>query len=201
MIAILDYGMGNLHSIEKALEKVGAKVLVTQNKKEIAGADKLVVPGVGAFEDCMKTIRQLDLEKVILDFISSGKPYLGICLGMQILMEKSYEFGEHSGLGLISGEVKRFPDLPEIKIPHMGWNQLKLNPESKLLKGLDNQSQVYFVHSYYIDCQDTKSISSTCEYGIEFCSSLEKDNIYAVQFHPEKSQKTGLRILKNFSEL
>jgi glutamine amidotransferase len=201
MIAILDYQMGNLKSVSKALETVGAKCEVTRDPAVVAKADRLVVPGVGAFRDCMAGLSSQGLTEPIQDFIRSGRPYLGICLGMQILMEESEEGGHHPGLGIFPGKVLRFsPKLP-LKVPHMGWNQLNKKMDSRLLKDIPNDSYVYFVHSYYVAPENKKITSASTDYGIPFTSCIEFENIFAVQFHPEKSQQIGLKILKAFVEL
>ncbi len=204
MIAILDYDMGNLKSVSKALEKVGADYQVTRDPKVVAKADKLVVPGVGAFKDCMKNLESFGLIQPIKDFIRSGRPFLGICLGMQVLCTESEEAGPTRGLDIIKGRVLKFsPDL-RLKVPHMGWNSLKkpkIKP-SKLLRGVREGSYVYFVHSYYVEPeQKRKFTAASTEYGIPFTSCIEHENIYATQFHPEKSQAVGLKILRNFHEL
>jgi len=201
MIAILDYEMGNLRSVSKSLEAVGGDCQITRDPAVVAAADKLVVPGVGAFRDCMGALEKFDLIQPIKDFVASGRPYLGICLGMQILMEESEEGGRYEGLGLFGGKVQRFDPEWKLKVPHMGWNNLQTKGESKLLAGLPENSFVYFVHSYYVAPKKKGLTSATTTYGVEFTSVIEKDNVYAVQFHPEKSQQVGLKLLKNFVEL
>jgi len=204
MIAILDYDMGNLRSVSKALEHVGSEVLVTNNPKDLKNASALVVPGVGAFGDCVKTLTNCRLIDAIKDFIASGRPYLGLCLGMQILLEASEEAPGINGLGIIKGKVKRFSTQMELKIPHMGWNKIKvITPHSRdtLFQSIPNNSYMYFVHSYYADPEDKSVIGTETDYGITFCSAICKDNIFATQFHPEKSQHLGLQILKNFGGL
>lgn len=201
MIAILDYEMGNLRSVSKSLEAVGGNCQITRDPAVVAAADKLVVPGVGAFRDCMGALEKFGLTQPIKDFVASGRPYLGICLGMQILMEESEEGGRHEGLGLFGGKVQRFAPEWKLKVPHMGWNNLQAKGESKLLAGLPENSFVYFVHSYYVAPKKKALTSATTTYGVEFTSVIEKDNVYAVQFHPEKSQQVGLKLLKNFVEL
>jgi glutamine amidotransferase len=198
MIAILDYEMGNLKSVSKALEAVGAEVRITRNPQEALQADKLVVPGVGAFRDCMGNLGKFNLVEAIQSFIKSGRPYLGICLGMQILMEESEEGGKYEGMGIFSGKVKRFAPELKLKVPHMGWNRLIPEKESTILQGLNPESFAYFVHSYYVEPKKKKISAATTDYGVKFTSVIEQDNIYAVQFHPEKSQKVGLKILENF---
>lgn len=198
MIAILDYQMGNLKSVSKALEAVGGVCRITRNPGEVKGAEKLIVPGVGAFRDCMAALRQFRLVDPVKQFIQSGRPYLGICLGMQILMERSEEGGIHEGLGVFPGQVVRFAPELNLKVPHMGWNQIQPVKENRLLEGLDSGSYAYFVHSYYVAPKNKKITAATTEYGVEFSSVIEQDNVFAVQFHPEKSQAVGLKILENF---
>lgn len=201
MIAILDYDMGNLKSVQKAFEHLGVHACVTRKADMIAEADKLVVPGVGAFRDCMENLRHYNLIDPILAHIKSGKPYLGICLGMQVLFTESDEFGTHAGLNVIPGKVMRFAPHPQLKVPHMGWNQIRrTNHEASPLDKVADSSNVYFVHSYYVVPKDKKVIASTTDYGVEFCSSIQKDNIFATQFHPEKSQDVGLKILQAFAK-
>lgn len=196
MIAIIDYKMGNLKSVKNALDSLGFENIITSDKNEILNADKVILPGVGAFKDAMEIIKSEGLDDVIKEVVKS-KPLLGICLGFQLLFEKSYEFGECDGLGLLKGEIKRL-DVP-LKVPHVGWNSLDINPDSKLLKGL-NQNYVYFVHSYYLDSNEP-FVSSYTEYGTKLAVSVEQGNIYGTQFHPEKSGEIGLKILKNFGDL
>ncbi|HBR15482.1 MAG TPA: imidazole glycerol phosphate synthase subunit HisH [Candidatus Omnitrophica bacterium] len=199
MIALIDYGMGNLRSVEKALQKVGADVLVTQDIKDFENAHKIVLPGVGAMQPAMERLAQLGLIPAIQKAISDGKPFLGICLGLQLLFEESGEGGRVRGLGILKGNVERFSTL---KVPHMGWNTLKIkNDTCPLFKELEPSSHVYFCHSYFIKPADPKIVATTTDYGIEFASSIHKENIFGVQFHPEKSQTSGLQILKNFHTL
>jgi len=201
VIAVVDYGMGNLRSVEKGLEKVGHKSLVTRNPDEILGSDGIVVPGVGAFKDCMRNLENYGLVDCLYRFIESGRPYLGICLGLQLLFTESEEFGRQKGLDVISGKVTRFPPFEDLKVPHTGWNTIKKTKQSPLFSPIKDGSYFYFVHSYYVVPEDEEVIATTTEYGIEFTSSVWKDNIFASQFHPEKSQKLGLEILKKFGEL
>jgi glutamine amidotransferase len=198
MIAIIDYGMGNLRSVQKAFEFVGFDAVVTDDITVMEKADKLVLPGVGAFADAIATIREKGFDKVIYKAVEDNKPFLGICLGMQMVFDKSYEYGEHQGLGLIKGEVKLLPD--NVKKPHIGWNSLNIKMRSPLYEGLPDNPYVYFVHSYYLET-DAPVISATTDYGKEIQVAVQKDNIYALQFHPEKSGDTGLQILKNFGNL
>ncbi len=201
MIAIVDYGMGNLRSVQKAFEKVGHQAVVTSDPAQVAAAAKVVLPGVGAFEDAIAELRRLDLVKPVLEAIDSGKPFLGICLGLQLLFDVSYENGRHEGLGVLPGEVVRF-DLPKgYSVPHMGWNQLAVRRPAPLLEGLAEGTYVYFVHSYYVAPKDSQVIATETDYGGSFCSMIWRDNVFATQFHPEKSQSDGLRMLKNFAEL
>ena len=200
MIVVIDYGMGNLRSVSKALELVGAKVCVSSDGKEIARAKAVVLPGVGAFMQAMENLKRLNLINVIEDTVKENKPFLGICLGMQLLFSESEEGGQCPGLGIIAGKVKRFKG--DLKIPHIGWNQIKIkNQNSGILKGIPGSSYMYFVHSYYGEPQDKRLISATTEYGVEFAAAICKDNIYATQFHPEKSHSLGLKILENFCKL
>ena len=201
MIAIIDYGMGNLRSVQKGFEKVGQPAFVTSEPAQVAAAQKVVLPGVGAFEDAIAELRRLNLVKPVLEAIDSGKPFLGICLGLQLLFDVSYENGRHEGLGVLPGEVVRF-DLPnDFAVPHMGWNQLAIRRPAPILSGLAEGTFVYFVHSYYVAPKDSRVIATETDYGGSFCSMIWRDNVYATQFHPEKSQADGLRILKNFAEL
>ncbi|MFQ5442068.1 MAG: imidazole glycerol phosphate synthase subunit HisH [Thermodesulfobacteriota bacterium] len=206
MIAVVDYDMGNLRSVSRALERVGADVVVTRSAETIMDASHVVLPGVGAFRDCMRNLEAFDLIEPVVKSIESGKPFLGICLGLQLLFEESSEFGRFNGLGLIKGRCARFPSQmregnEHLKVPHMGWNDIKVEKESALLKGVPDGSFFYFVHSYYA-VPDAEGVTLTStEYGVRFTSGIEKDNIMACQFHPEKSQKAGLKVLKNFSAL
>jgi len=209
MIAVVDYDMGNLRSVSKALEKVGADVVVTRSPETIMDASHVVLPGVGAFRDCMRNLDAFGLVEPIIKSIESGKPFLGICLGLQLLFEESSEFGRYDGLGLIKGRCVRFSTQMRdggeggghLKVPHMGWNDIRMEKESALLKGVPDGSFFYFVHSYYADPASGAVTLTSTEYGVRFTSAIEKDNIMACQFHPEKSQKAGLRVLKNFSAL
>lgn len=202
MIAIIDYGVGNLFSLTSSFKKIGADTVVTGDAEIIKKADKLILPGVGAFGDAIKKLRESGLDKVVIEEARSGKPLLGICLGMQLLFDKSYEYGEHEGLGLISGEVISMENtIPsELKIPHIGWNALHFRKNSPLFKYINPNHCVYFVHSYYaVNCKE--SVSATAEYGKELTASVECGNVYGCQFHPEKSGNVGLNILKAFCEL
>ncbi len=237
MIAIIDYGMGNLRSVEKGFIKVGVDVKVTDNPEVVEKADGVVLPGVGAFKDCMKELTNLDMVKAVVNAINKGKPYLGICLGLQVLFSESEEFGRCRGLDVLRGKVARFefgvrsqgleveklrryedenlltsqplnfsssqfPNPQPLKVPHMGWNALNIKRnDNLLLNGIPDKSYFYFVHSFYVMPKDESIIATTTDYGIEFTSSVWKDNIFAVQFHPEKSQTAGLRLLRNFGDI
>jgi imidazole glycerol-phosphate synthase subunit HisH len=201
MIVIVDYGMGNLRSVQKGFERVGAEALVSREVGDIESADRLVLPGVGAFPECMKNLVTFGLVDSILDFLKSGKPFLGICLGLQLLFEESEEFGLHEGLKVIPGKVKAFSRDMGLKIPHMGWNQVTFKKDVPIFHGIDNGSFFYFVHSYFVEPLLVEDIATETTYGVTFTSSIARDNIFALQFHPEKSQENGLRILRNFSNL
>jgi len=201
MIAIIDYDMGNVRSVSKAFEKVGSEAVVTRDPKKIDDASRVVLPGVGAFRDCMRNLEEYGLITPILKSIEKGKPFLGICLGLQLLFEESDEFGVHKGLGVIKGRVERFGDAPGLKVPHMGWNEAKKAKSSPLLEGIRDNEFFYFVHSYYAVPSDRSVNLTTTNYGVEFTSSVQSGNVMACQFHPEKSQKAGLRVLKNFSSI
>ncbi len=202
MIAIIDYGMGNIHSVQKALEALGAKTIVTDKPEEISRCEKLVLPGVGAFDDAMSGLKEHKLIEALIKQVNNKKIILGICLGMQLFFEQSKEAVKEKGLGLIKGNVERFPDRKELKVPHMGWNQLNIRQDAcPLLKDVPDSSYVYFCHSYYAAPADKNSAAATTNYEVDFSSIVWKDNIYGVQFHPEKSQSTGLKILKNFIEI
>ena len=203
MIALLDYGSGNLHSVEKALQKVGAEVKLVTRPEAMRDARAVVLPGVGAFDDCVSAMQRQELFGGILAFIRSGRPFLGICVGYQALFERSEEFNScAAGLGVFAGKVVRFTERPGIKIPQIGWNQLRLaRPDCPLYRGIAEGSYVYFVHSFFPKPADESIIATRTEYGDDFASSIWKDNIFATQFHPEKSQKVGLQLLKNFVEL
>jgi len=194
---VIDYGMGNLRSVAKALEFVGfGEVSVSCRVEEVESADILVFPGQGAFKRAMENLRRLGLIKPILSHVERGKPFLGICLGLQLLFEKSYEHGETSGLGLLEGEVVLLP--PGVKLPHIGWNQVWIEKDEGLFSGIENGSFFYFVHSYHVVPRRRNVIASTTDYGIQFVSAVQQENLWAVQFHPEKSQRKGLRLLENF---
>jgi imidazole glycerol-phosphate synthase subunit HisH len=202
VIAVVDYGVGNLRSVSKALERVGGQVCVTSSAAEIDAADAVVLPGVGAFAHCMDNLRGAGLEACVRAAAASGQPFLGICVGMQILFEESDEFGRVEGLGILPGRVRRFePADRSLKVPHMGWNGLKILRRAPHLEGIEEGARVYFVHSYYVETPDPSVVATTTNYGVDFVSSAWRDNIFATQFHPEKSQATGLAILANFTRL
>lgn len=201
MIAIIDYGVGNLFSLNSSLAKIGAESVVSGEKDIIEKADKIILPGVGAFGDAAKKLRERGLDRLILDEVKAGKPLLGICLGMQLLFEKSYEYGEHKGLGIVKGEVRPLKErIADLKIPHMGWNEHSFTKQSEIFKGLKDGDYVYFVHSYYGKCADDSLIATT-DYGFDVTAAVQNGNVFGVQFHPEKSGDTGLRILKNFVDI
>ncbi len=206
MIAIIDYGMGNLRSVQKGFEKVGFDAVVTADPKVVLEADRIVLPGVGAFRDCMRNLEEGGFVEPILRVIREGRPFLGICLGLQLLFTESEEFGLHQGLNVIPGRVVRFPEGmstggEKLAVPHMGWNQLSFNQTVPAFSGIPEGANFYFVHSYYVKPDDAAVIASTTSYGINFCSAICRDNLVATQFHPEKSQELGLTILKNFGEM
>ena len=203
MVAIVDYGVGNLFSLKSSLAHIGAEVVVTNNKEKLANADQIILPGVGAFEDAAKKLRELGLDLIIKELVKNGKPLMGICLGMQMLFEKSYEYGEHEGLGLIKGNIVPIKDYisDEYKIPHIGWNPLNFkNSTSPIFENIKDGDCVYFVHSYFAtECE--KSVIATTEYGAELTAAVADKNVFGCQFHPEKSGKVGLNILKAFINL
>ncbi len=201
MIAIIDYDAGNIKSVEKALQKLGADVVITKDANKILAADKVILPGVGAFGDAMNNLKKFGLDEVIWKVVEKGTPFLGICLGLQLLFERSDETPGVEGLGILKGEVLRIPDCGELKIPHMGWNSLHLQNGGRLFRGLSEESYVYFVHSYYLKAEEEDIVKATAEYGVTIHASVEKNNVFACQFHPEKSSDVGLQILKNFMEL
>lgn len=202
MIAIVDYDAGNIKSVEKALQYIGANCTITRDVDAIKAADKVIVPGVGAFEDAMNKMNHYHLTQVLRKVAGNGTPIMGICLGLQLFFERSDE-SEHDveGLGLLPGEIVRFPDKDGFKIPHMGWNSLTVNPSSRLLKGIPQDSYVYFVHSYYLKAKNLEDVAATTDYIVDVHAAVEHENIFATQFHPEKSGDVGLQILKNFVAL
>lgn len=201
MIAIIDYGAGNLRSVQKAFAYIGAEAVITNQKEIILSADHVVLPGVGAFGDCMKEILSHDLQDSIQQVIQNQTPFLGICLGLQLLFEKSEETPDVSGLGILAGKIEKIPQQDGLKIPHMGWNSLEYVKNSRLFAGLSPAPFVYFVHSYYMMPKDPSIISATTTYGAKLPVALEKGNLFATQFHPEKSGDAGLSILKNFLQV
>jgi len=199
MLAVIDYGAGNLRSVVHALNHLGVEDMrVVQSARDLRGATQIILPGVGAFGAGMNQLRERGLAQPIRDAVYAGVPYLGICLGMQFLFERSDEMGEHEGLGILPGYVTRFPEMANLKIPHMGWNQLEIKRDSLLLDGLSEESYAYFVHSYYCVPEQRSDVLATVDYGIPFTAVVQREQIYGVQFHPEKSQRTGLQILTNF---
>ncbi len=202
MIGVVDYGMGNLRSVTKALEHVGADVEMSADPTRLASADAMVLPGVGAFGRCMQNLLAANLAPVVGDFVRSRRPFLGICVGMQILFEESEEFGPVQGLGLLPGRVRRLqPRDAAMTIPHMGWNNVRILNRAPHLRGVADGAYAYFVHSYYVECDLQKLAATSTAYGDEFASSVWRDNVFATQFHPEKSQSVGLKILENFTAL
>ncbi len=198
MIAIIDYNAGNLRSVEKALAAIGEESIITGNYKEILAADKVILPGVGAFGDAMEELKRLELDKAIRDVAASGKPFLGICLGLQLLFEGSEESAGVEGLHVLDGQILRIPQEPGLKIPHIGWNSLSLQNNGRLFEGITGEPYVYFVHSYYLKAADEGIVTASTEYGTHIHASVESGNVFACQFHPEKSSAVGLQILKNF---
>ena len=201
MIAVIDYDAGNLKSVEKALLSLGEEVLVTRDRQELLHADKVILPGVGHFGDAMEKLRSFGLVDVIREIAQSGKPFLGICLGLQLLFERSEEAPGVEGLAILKGEILRIPDDRGLKVPHIGWNSLKLQNQGRLFRGLEEEPYVYFVHSYYLKAAEPQIVKAVTEYGVRIDASVEQGNVFACQFHPEKSSRTGLAILNNFSKL
>ena len=201
MVAIIDYDAGNLRSVEKALEALGAETVVTRDPEVIAGSSRVILPGVGSFGDAMERLNQFGLPDVIRRTVSVNKPFLGICLGLQLLFEESEESPGVPGLGILKGKILKIPQTEGLKIPHMGWNSLNLKPDSRLFAGIRDQEYVYFVHSYYLKAQEESQVAATTWYGTEIHAAVEAGNVFACQCHPEKSGDTGLRILKNFLEV
>ena len=201
MIAIVDYDAGNIKSVEKALQFLGQEPVVTRDKETLLQAEKVIVPGVGAFGDAMGKKHQYGLVEVLREIAAKGTPLLGICLGLQLFFESSEETPGVEGLGLLPGKIVRIPDKEGFKIPHMGWNSIQINPASRLLKGIEEGAYVYFVHSYYLQAENEADVAATTDYVVNIHAAAEHENIFATQFHPEKSGEIGLRILKNFIEL
>jgi imidazole glycerol-phosphate synthase subunit HisH len=200
MIAIIDYGAGNLRSVRNALTHLGANVVTVNAPDQMTGTEKIVLPGVGAFGNGMEALREAGFEQPIIDAAHAGVPLLGICLGMQYLFDSSDEMGQHRGLGLLPGRVKRFPE-NDLKVPHMGWNQLHIRQNNPLLNGITDKAYTYFVHSYYVEADYPNDVLATTDYGIDYASIVGRGNIFGIQSHPEKSQSVGLQILKNFLEM
>lgn len=201
MIAIIDYDAGNIKSVEKALQYLGEEAVITRDREEILNSDKVILPGVGAFGDAMEKLHQYRLVDTIQEVVDRRIPFLGICLGLQLMFESSDEASGVEGLGLLPGKILRIPKKGDMKIPHMGWNDIKIKEGAKLFAGLEDHPYVYFVHSYYLQADDPSIVAATTEYGVTIHASVEKDNIFACQFHPEKSSTVGLQILKNFIAL
>ncbi|MCX7422885.1 MAG: imidazole glycerol phosphate synthase subunit HisH [Planctomycetia bacterium] len=201
MIKIVDYGMGNLRSVQKAFEKLGYEAIICDRAAELGDADKLVLPGVGAFCDAIQELRTKEMVSPILNHVAMGKPFLGICLGMQLLFDVSYEDGEWPGLGIVPGKVVRFQDQPDLKIPHMGWNQLEMVGEPALFQAIPRDAHFYFVHSYHVVPNDRNVVIAESDHGGKFVAAIGRENLWATQFHPEKSQKHGLQLLANFAAL
>lgn len=201
MIAILDYDAGNIKSVEKALGYLGEEAIITKDRDIVMSSDKVILPGVGCFKDAMDKIREYKLDNVIYDVVDSGKPFLGICLGLQLLYKASEESPGATGLGILDGEILRIPDAPGLKIPQIGWNSLEITPGAKLFKGLEQNSYVYFVHSYYLKSKNIEDVAATTHFSVDIHASVERNNVFACQFHPEKSSTVGLKILQNFIDL
>ncbi|MCR5144281.1 MAG: imidazole glycerol phosphate synthase subunit HisH [Lachnospiraceae bacterium] len=201
MIAILDYDAGNIKSVEKALNLIGQQTIVTRDFKEIKKADKVILPGVGSFGDAMEHLHKYELHKAIEETVADNKPFLGICLGLQLLFEESDETPGVEGLGILKGKVLRIPEAEGLKIPHIGWNSLNLQNNGRLFEGLNGEPYVYFVHSYYLKAEDETIVKATTDYGVNIHASVESGNVFACQFHPEKSSEVGLEILSNFASL
>lgn len=201
MIAIIDYGAGNIQSVKKALNYIGCDTFITNDKTKISNADGVILPGVGSFGDTMDSINSYGLKDAIIEYTKSGKPFLGICLGLQLLFPKSDESPDKDGLGIFDGNIKKIPSDTGLKIPHIGWNSLDIKKQDGLFKGIDKNPYVYFVHSYFLDAKNKNIVSAQTEYGVKIDAAIENNNVFAVQFHPEKSGETGLKILKNFADI
>ena len=197
-VAIIDYGVGNLRSVEKAFHAGGAEAVVTSDERELRAAERLVLPGVGAFRACMEALNARGFDKLVRERVADGTPLLGVCVGMQMLFEESEEFGTTRGLGLLRGRVRRFPE--GLRVPQVGWNQVEWRKRHALAEGIEDESFFYFVHSYFCDASDDADVLGRTEYGAAYASVVTRANVYGVQFHPEKSQSAGLRLLKNFAE-
>ena len=200
MIAVVDYDAGNVKSVEKAIEKLGAKHILTSDPAEIAKADAVILPGVGNFGDCVSKLKERGLDTSLKEYAASGKPFLGICVGLQLLFDESEESPGVKGLGILPGKIKRFPGSADLKVPQIGWNDI-IESKGRLLEGIDKETYFYFVHSFYLECEDPSIVTSRTEYGITYDSSVEKGNVFATQFHPEKSSDAGLKVLSNFLKI
>ena len=201
MIGIIDYDAGNIKSVEKALQYLGQETVVSRDPQVLLKADKVILPGVGSFGDAMENLKKYGLVPVIHEIVEKGTPFLGICLGLQLLFESSDETPGVKGLGILKGKILRIPPSPGLKIPHMGWNSLTFQNQGRLFKGLEEHPYVYFVHSYYLKAEEESIVKATTQYGVTIHASVEKGNVFACQFHPEKSSRAGLQMLKNFAEL
>lgn len=201
MTAIIDYDAGNIKSVEKALLKLGDEAVTTRDKDAILRAERVILPGVGSFGSAMQQLKKYELDKVIYEVVQQRKPFLGICLGLQLLFEGSEENGGAEGLGILKGNIVKIPDAPGLKIPHIGWNSLSLQNQGRLFAGIADQSYVYFVHSYYLKAEDEHIVKAVADYGVSIHASVEQDNLFACQFHPEKSSTVGIQILQNFVKL
>ena len=200
MIAVVDYDAGNVKSVEKAIEKLGAKHILTSDPAEIAKADAVILPGVGNFGDCVSKLKERGLDASLKEYAASGKPFLGICVGLQLLFDESEESPGVKGLSILPGKIKRFPGSADLKVPQIGWNDI-VESKGRLLEGINKETYFYFVHSYYLECEDPSIVTSRTEYGITYDSSVEKGNVFATQFHPEKSSDAGLKVLSNFLKI
>ncbi|MBR1730859.1 MAG: imidazole glycerol phosphate synthase subunit HisH [Ruminococcus sp.] len=201
MIAIIDYGAGNIQSVYKALKFIGRDCIITNKKEEILNADGAILPGQGSFGDCMDSMKKSGTDKAVIEFIKSGKPFLGICVGLQLLFEKSEENPETDGLGIFKGTIRRIPNGEGLKIPHMGWNSINILKNDGIFKDIRDNPYVYFVHSYYLDSEEKTIVSAQTEYGVKIDAAVSHGNVTATQFHPEKSGEVGLKMLKNFAEI
>ena len=200
MIAVVDYDAGNVKSVEKAIEKLGAKHILTSDPEEIRKADAVILPGVGNFGDCVNKLSERGLDSALKEYAASGKPFLGICVGLQLLFNESEESPGVKGLGILPGKIKRFPSSDELKVPQIGWNDI-IESKGRLLDGIDKGTYFYFVHSFYLECEDPSIVTSKTEYGVTYDSSVESGNVFATQFHPEKSSDAGLKVLSNFLKI